>query len=558
VTAPTRSGGVVPATDAVVRNPVLPGFHPDPSILRVGSDYYIATSTFEWYPGVRLHHSTDLVHWRPLGGILTERRLLDLTGADDSAGVWAPHLSYVDGVYHLVFTDVASFSSGYWDSQNYVVTATDPGGPWSDPIALHARGFDPSLFHDADGASWLLWMAADWRTGHDRFGGIRIQRYDRETGALLGQDRLLFEGTPVGMTEAPQIYRRDGWYYLLTAEGGTSWAHQVTVARSRTLLGPYAVAPGGPMLSSAGHPDLVLQKAGHGSLVSTSDGQWYMAHLVARPYSPLGPCVLGRETAIQQVTWGPAGWPRVGDGLPRETVPAPYGAEVSADDPDTLDHDDFDAPDLGPDWSTLRRPATPDWVQLTVRRSHLRIHGGQSPVGRMRPSLVARRVTARHCALETTVDFHPRNFRQLAGLTAYYNTRNWHYAYLTLDDDGRRVLELMSCDGGRRIQHTGCRVDTTGADQVRLRVHFDGPVVRFAYSLTPDSDWRPLPEDLDATILSDEHAARMEDGEPEAWGFTGAFVGLWVQDLGADGGYADFDSATYQVIRSEQPPSPPG
>ena len=550
MTALTRRADVVPATDAVIRNPVLPGFHPDPSILRVGSDYYIATSTFEWYPGVRLHHSTDLVHWRPLGGILTERRLLDLTGADDSAGVWAPHLSHVDGLFHLVYTDVASFSSGYWDSQNYVVTAPDPGGPWSDPIALHARGFDPSLFHDADGTSWLLSMAADWRTGRDRFAGIRIEQYDRETGTLLGDDRLLFEGTPAGMTEAPQLYRRDGWYYLLTAEGGTSWQHQVTVARSRTLLGPYEVAPGGPVLSSAGHPDLALQKAGHGSLVSTPDGQWYMAHLVARPYSPLGPCVLGRETAIQRVTWGPDGWPRVGDGLPCEIVPAPPGAVAGADVPGTPDHDDFDAPVLGPDWSTLRRPATPDWVQLTARPSHLRIHGGQSPVGRRRPSLVARRVTATQCALETTMEFRPRTFRQLAGLTAYYNTRNWHYAYVTLDDDGRRVLELMSCDGGRRIQHTGCAVDITGIDRVRLRVRFDGPVIRFAYSPASGTDWRDLPVDLDATILSDEHAARIEEGEPEAWGFTGAFVGLWVQDLGADGGYADFDSATYRVIES--------
>lgn len=548
----TRGADEVVATGAFIRNPVLPGFNPDPSFLRVGTDYYIATSTFEWYPGVRLHHSTDLVHWRPMGGILTERRLLDLNGAADSAGVWAPDLSYVDGRYHLVYTDVASLSGGYWDSQNYLVTAADLAGPWTDPVALHARGFDPSLFHDADGTSWLLSMTADWRTGRNRFAGIQIQRYDRAERELVGPERLIFTGTSADMTEGPHLYRRDGWYYLITAEGGTSWPHQVTVARSRALLGPYEVAPGGPMLTSAGRPDLALQKAGHGSLVSTPDGQWYLAHLVARPYSPLGPCVLGRETAIQRVTWDPAGWPRIEAGVPLETVPAPNGVQAVADTTDTPDQDDFDAPTLGPDWSTLRRPATPDWVQLTARPSHLRIHGGQSPVGRQRPSLVARRVTAKHCALETTLDFHPRTFRQLAGLTAYYNSRNWHYAYLTLDDDGRRVLELMSCDTGRRTQHTECRVDTTGADRVRLRVHFDGPVIRFAYSLSPTTDWRELPVNLDATILSDEHAARMEDGEPETWGFTGAFAGLWVQDLGADGGYADFDSATYEIIQPHQ------
>ncbi|ROT33767.1 glycoside hydrolase family 43 protein [Micromonospora sp. HM5-17] len=542
-----RAGGFI-------HNPVLPGFHPDPCILRVGTDYYIATSTFEWYPGVRLHHSTDLVRWHPLGGILTECRLLDLRGVVDSGGVWAPDLSYVDGEFHLVYTDVASFGSGYWDSQNYLVTARDLAGPWSDPVPLHARGFDPSLFHDEDGRSWLLSMNADWRTGRNRFAGILIQEYDRATRTLVGPERLIFEGTPAGMTEGPRLYRRDGWYYLFTAEGGTSWPHQVTVARSRTLLGPYQVAPGGPLLTSAGRPDLALQKAGHGSLVCTPEGRWYLAHLVARPYSPLGPCVLGRETAIQRVTWDSAGWPRIDGGIPAETVPAPEAPTGSGPVEPASDHDDFDGATLGPEWSTLRRPATPDWVRLSVRPSYARIYGGQSPVGRQRPSLVARRVTARHCRLEATMEFHPRTFRQLAGVTAYYNTRNWHYAYLTLDDEGRRVLEVMSSDRGRRVQHTACRVDATAADRIRLRVEFDGPIVRFGYAFCPTGrptpsadDWRDLPLELDATILSDEHAAETVDGEPTAWGFTGAFVGLWVQDLGGDGGFADFDSATYTV-----------
>lgn len=554
MTSTAGNGGHAVPENPLIRNPVLPGFHPDPCVLRVGADYYLATSTFEWCPGVRLHHSTDLVHWRPLGGVLTERRLLDLTGAADSAGVWAPDLSYVDGLFHVVYTDVSSFAGGYWDSQNYLTTAADLAGPWSDPVPLHARGFDPSLFHDEDGTSWLLTMNTDWRTGRNRFSGIQIQQYDRAAGKLVGEERLIFEGTSVGMTEAPRLYRRDGWYYLLTAEGGTSWTHQVTVARSRELFGPYEVAPDGPMLSSAGRPDLPLQKAGHGSLVDTPDGQWYLAHLTARPYSPLGPCVLGRETAIQRVTWNDAGWPQVEGGVPAEVVPAP-GAPAAVDRSDgRVDHDDFDAGRLGPEWSTLRRPATPDWVDLSSRPSHLRIHGGQSPVGRQRPSLVARRVTARHCRLETTMEFQPRTFRQLAGVTAYYNTRNFHYAYLTRDDDGRRVLELMSFDQGRRIQHAGCQVDATRAEAVRLRVRFDGPVVRFGYSLrrpagdARDGDgWGEFPVELDATILSDEHAAEAEAGEPTAWGFTGAFVGLWVQDLGADGGFADFDSATYVV-----------
>ncbi|MEO3925504.1 glycoside hydrolase family 43 protein [Micromonosporaceae bacterium B7E4] len=565
MTSARTEPGAVLREQGLIRNPVLPGFHPDPCILRVGSDYYIATSTFEWYPGVRLHHSTDLVHWQPLGGILTERRLLDLGGAGDSAGVWAPDLSYRDGVFYLVFTDVSSFAGGYWDSQNYLTTATDLAGPWSDPVALHARGFDPSMFHDEDGSSWLLSMAADWRPGRNRFAGIQLQRYDRAAGRLVGEERMIFEGTAAGLTEAPRVYRKDGWYYLVTAEGGTSWTHQVTVARSPALTGPYEVAPDGPLLSSAGRPDLELQKAGHGSLVCTPDGQWFMAHLVARPYSPLGRCVLGRETAIQSVTWDEAGWPRIAGGIPAETVPAPVGVTTAGHRPPGtagdrseghVARDDFDGPVLGPDWSTLRRPATPDWVRLDARPSHLRVYGGQSPVGRQRPSIVARRVTAKHCVFDATMEFRPRTFRQLAGITAYYNSGNWHYLYLSVDDDGRRVLDVLSCDTGRLVEHPGCRVDATGVDRVRLRVQLDGPLVRFGYSFRSTSErfesgdeWQDLPVALDATILSDEYTSRSTgEGEPEAWGFTGAFVGLWVQDLGADGAYADFDVATYRTV----------
>jgi xylan 1,4-beta-xylosidase len=522
-------------------NPVLSGFHPDPSILRVDDDYYLATSTFEWYPGVRLHHSRDLVNWRPMGGIINERRLLDLRGCGDSNGIWAPDLSYVDGTFYLVYSDVASFASGYWDPQNYLITANDINGPWSDPVILHAHGFDASLFHDEDGASWLLAMSADWRPGHNRFGGIEIQRYDRARRKLVGKAQIIFTGTEAGLTEGPRIYRRDGWYYLVTAEGGTSWEHQVTVARSRNLHGPYQVDPSGPLLTSVGRPDLRLQKAGHASLVHTQKGQWYLAHLVGRPYTPLGNCVLGRETAIQVVHWPADGWPSIAGGVPADEVPAPDLPEHQWPAEPETDH--FDDPQLGAAWSSLRRPATPDWASLDQRPSHLRIYGGQSPVGKQKPSLIARRVGATRCTLETEFEFNPEDHRQLAGVTGYYNTANWHYAYVTRADDGRAVLEVLSSNSGHRHGHPGVTVDVSQAKRIRLRVTFDGPALGFAYHL--GDGWQEIPLKLDATILSDEHAARVVDGEPAAWGFTGAFLGLWVQDLGNDGAYADFDYATY-------------
>lgn len=530
----------------LIRNPVLTGFHPDPSILRVGDDYYLATSTFEWYPGVRLHHSRDLVHWRALGGALTERRLLDLTGAPDSGGVWAPCLSYAHGRFHLVYTDMNSHGGGFWDAQNYLTTAEHITGPWSDPVALHARGFDPSLFHDADGTSWLLSMTADWRPGHDAFGGIQMQRFDRAGKRLVGDTVTIFDGTEAGVTEAPHLYRKDGWYYLLTAEGGTSYEHRVTAARARRITGPYEADPHGPMLTAHGHPELTLQKAGHGSLVRTPDGGWYLAHLTGRPYTPLGRCVLGRETAIQPVHWSSDGWPRVPGGIPAIEVPAP---DLPAHPFDALpERDDFTTPTLDPPWSTLRRPATPDWVTLAERPSHLRIYGGQSPRGTQRPSLVARRATSRRCTLETVIEFDPLTFRQLGGVTAYYNTHNWHFAHLTRAADGRVVLDVLTCDGGTLAAHPSARVDMTGAGRVALAADLDGPTLTFRYAT--GAGWHTLPVELDATILSDEYAQirSRPDGAPQTWGFTGAFLGLWVQDLGADGGYADFDHARYRAM----------
>jgi len=548
--ATVSTGGAGTTGRRVIRNPVLPGFHPDPSILRVGADYYIATSTFEWYPAVRVHHSTDLVDWRPLGGLLGERRLLDLTGVGDSCGVWAPNLSYAGGEFHLLYTDVATFAGGYWDPQNYLVTAPRLTGPWSDPVVLHGRGFDASLFHDTDGTSWMLSMMADWRPGRDRFAGISMQQYDRHARRLTGPEHVIFRGSGAGLTEAPNVYQKDGWYYLVTAEGGTSWTHRVTVARARQLFGPYQVDPAGAMLTSAGRPELTLQKAGHGSLVETPAGEWYLAHLVGRPYTPLGRCVLGRETALQAVSWTADGWPRVDGGVPAEIVPAPAGSSGPAISPRGQDEeDDFDAPTLGPNWSTLRRPAGPEWIDLATRPSHLRIRGGQSPMARHRPSLVARRVTAQRCTFEAVVEFDPRNYRQLAGVTAYYNTRNWYYLHITAEDDGTPVLGALACDSGKVGVVPGIRQDLTGVRRVGLRIRLNGAALTFAYATDPDasSTWQELGAALDATTLSDEYAARAVDGEPEAWGFTGAFVGLWVQDLGAEGVQADFDSAGYRT-----------
>src|SRR3954466_5084771 len=276
-----------------IENPILKGFNPDPSIVRVGDDYYIATSTFEWFPGVQIHHSRDLVNWRLLSRPLVRPSQLNLLGDGDSCGIWAPCLTYADGLFHLIYTDVKRYGRAsapgagggttFRDFHNYLVTSPTIEGPWSDPIFLNSSGFDPSLFHDDDGRKYLLNMLWDHRPGPIRFAGIMLQEYSVNERKLIGERANIFKGTPLGFTEAPHLYNRNGWYYLLTAEGGTGWGHAVTLARSRTLMGPYELHPEVHILTARNRPDVELQRTGHADLVDTQAGQTYMVYLCGRP-----------------------------------------------------------------------------------------------------------------------------------------------------------------------------------------------------------------------------------------------------------------------------------
>ena len=226
------------------------GFIQTRPILRVGEDYYLAVSSLEWFPGIPVYHSRNLAEWELIGHALTEQRLLNMKGIPDSGGVWAPCLSYSNGIYYLVYSNVKSLVGAFKDTPNYLVSGPSPIGPWSDPVYLNASGFDSSLFHDDDGRKWLLNMVWDHRKGRNPFHGIVIREYDAAERKLVGPTRLIYQGTELGCTEGPHLYKKDGWYYLVTAEGGTGYRHAVTMARSRELFGPYETDPENPILTS--------------------------------------------------------------------------------------------------------------------------------------------------------------------------------------------------------------------------------------------------------------------------------------------------------------------
>jgi xylan 1,4-beta-xylosidase len=516
----------------LIINPILRGFNPDPSILRVGDDYYIATSTFEWFPGVQIHHSRDLVHWRLVAHPLNRRSQLDMRGEQSSGGVWAPCLTYDQGLFYLVYTDVKSKGTIFKDTHNYVVTATDVGGEWSEPVYLNSSGFDPSLFHDDDGRKWLVNMLC---TPKKPFAGIVIQEYDPQRKCLVGPVTNIFAGTKLGKTEGPHLYKRLGRYYLLTAEGGTGLGHAVTVARAGQITGPYEVDPDNPLLTARADRTLALQKAGHGDLVETQDGEWYLVHLGGRPLPNRGVSPLGRETCLQKVVWTSDHWLRLADGgnQPQVTVTPP--SLPNHPWPPEVIRDDFDAPQLNINFQSLRVPLGEDMLSLSERPGYLRLKGHESLSSQFQQSLIARRQQDFCYTAATCVEFEPDNVLQMAGLICIQDTQNFYYLRITRDETVGKCLGIIAARNNQ-FSWPAEEVAITGWLRCHLRVTVNYDQLQFAYS--PDGErWELLGPVLDAATLTGEAA---KEGK-----FTGAFVGLCCQDLSGQHRAADFDYFEY-------------
>jgi xylan 1,4-beta-xylosidase len=508
----------------MIKNPILPGFNPDPSICRIENDFYIATSTFEWFPGVQIHHSRDLENWNLIGHALNEKRVLDLRGVPSSGGVWAPALNYYDGLFYLCYTVVHQHEAATKDTPNFLITAPSINGPWSDPVLINSSGFDPSLFHDDDGKKYWLNMVWDHRPNKHPFYGIALQEYDPLAQSLTGASHIIFKGSPLGLTEGPHIYKRNGYYYLLTAEGGTEYEHAVTLARSRDLLGPYEVHPQNPILTSSGNLELVLQKAGHASLVETKEGEWYMPHLCGRPLPGSKNCNLGRETSIQRVEWRADDWLYLaGQGNnPLEEVPSP-NLEVHTW-PSLSERIPFDSPHYaiprGPTNSVINQP------------QKLTLLGCESLESNFEQAMLARRLVNQQAIITTKMNFEPSCFQQMAGLAAYYNTYLFHYLYLSRDEKEGLCMQIHSCDDGISSFPLGEEIIPVSKGELFLRATFNNCDLQFQFS-EDGEHFKNAGPNLDASILSDDHGKH--------WGFTGTFVALACQDLTGNRLPASFD-----------------
>ena len=406
------------------QNPIIPGFYPDPSICRVGEDYYLVNSSFEYFPGVPIFHSRDLVHWRQIGHCLTRSSQLPLGKAWSSEGIYAPTIRYHQGVFYMTTTNVS-------EGGHFYVHTQDPAGEWSEPLWVDQEGIDPSLFFDEQGTVYFTSQGRQ---------GITQSLIDVATGQRLTEPRVIWTGSGAKSPEGPHLYHIHGRYYLLVAEGGTEYGHMETIARSDSPWGSFENSPRNPILThrSTGSP---IQATGHGDLVQAHDGSWWIVFLGIRPHG-YPPCYhLGRETFLAPVVWADDGWPVVGqngqaalemeaEGLPTCSPPPSPGAP---------ERDDFDSPRLRLCWNFLRNPHPEDW-SLADRPGWLRLAGSAFTLDdKTSPAFVGQRQCHFECRAATYLEFEPQVDGEEAGLVARMNERH-HYEIAVTRRDGARCV----------------------------------------------------------------------------------------------------------------------
>lgn len=502
-------------------NPILAGFYPDPSITRVGDDFYLVNSTFAYFPGVPVFRSRDLVNWTQIGHVFDRASQLKLDGLGVSRGIFAPAIEHNDGVFYLVTTLVDG-------GGNFVVTAKDPAGPWSDPVWLDFEGIDPSLFFDDDGRAWMVNNGApEGEPLYDGHRAIWLQEFDVASQRMVGPRRVLVNGgvdisqKPVWI-EGPHLFKRDGYYYLNCAEGGTAEDHRQTIFRSRSITGPYEPWSGNPTLTQrdlpADRPDPVTS-TGHADLVDTPAGDWWAVFLGCRPYSD-NHYNTGRETFLLPVSWNDDGWPQIlahGQAVPRVVKqPRLWGmnARVPLTGSFTI-REEFTASRIPSEWMMLRTPRE-RWMSIGGEHGQLWLQPRSDTLaGAGQPAFLARR--QQHAVFEATtqVQFDSADEKAGAGLAVFQNER--HHITLLIERAGtERQVVLRVVNRGESTEAGRLSLGDAADGPVRLRVVCNGPTYTFSCA-SEGGDWRQVGASQDARQLSTKTAG----------GFVGVTVGLY-------------------------------
>jgi len=509
---------------ATFTNPVLTGFHPDPSICRVGDRFYLVVSSFEYFPGIPIFTSTDLVSWTPLGHVLDRPSQLDLSRASASGGIYAPTIRHHDGLFFVTATNVSG-------GGHFIVHASDPSGPWSDPVWVDQDGIDPSLFFE-DGLAYFTSNIEPDPGGphaeHPAFQrGIQQSLVEPKTGRLLGEPRFIWGGTGGRYPEAPHLYRRGDFYYLVLAEGGTEYGHMVTVGRSRSPWGPFEASPHGPLVShrSMASP---LQAVGHADMVTLPNGEWWLVCLGVRPVGQWPRHLLGRETLLAPVHWSEDGWPQVGDrGVIEPELPRP--ALPASPPPPPRPRDDFDEPRLGPQWQFVRRPLD-QTALLGSRQGWLTLATEGTRVAEPFPCFVGRR--QQHYAFDarTRIEYSPARDGEEAGIAVRMNDDHF-FAFGVRRHEGVKQIVLRQVIGRLNI----CTV-VAETDQSDLVLGVRGDSDSYVFSATTGTGTVHTSDPADSRFLATEFAG----------GFTGVFIGLYAECPSGRSTPAHFDWFDYR------------
>jgi alpha-N-arabinofuranosidase len=494
-----------PARITSYRNPVVPGFHPDPSVVRVGDWSYLVNSSFEFFPGVPIHRSRDLVHWEPLGYVLTRDSQLPLQTAGPSGGIFAPTIRYHAGTFYMITTNVSHGGTFY-------VTAKDPAGPWSEPVWLHVPGggIDPSLLFDDDGKVYL--------TSTGSVPGIYESEIDVRSGKLLTQPKIVWTGTGGRYAEGPHLYKVNGRYYLMISEGGTEYGHMVTIARASSPWGPFELCPRNPILTHRNTPlSEPIQATGHADLVQDGEGNWWMVFLGIRPQGGYYWHHLGRETFLAPVRWDAQGWPLVNEGKPIALDMKVQGLPA-APVPAAPARDDFDAPALGPAWNFLRNPVRASY-STTERSGWLTLHPTSVGLGQEKgtsPTFVGQPQALLRGRYAARIDFSPGHVGEEAGLVLYRSP------------NARYELGVRRTAAGREVflrQTVGSELSTVTASapapgNAPLVLEIDARPTRYTFS------WGTSPAAAAAPI----GLVPLGAAEPRliATEVTGGFIGTYV------------------------------
>lgn len=541
----------------MIKNPILPGFNPDPCICRKGEDYYMAVSSFEWFPGIPVYHSKDLKNWELYSHVLTDDVAVDLKKLPSAKGIWAPCLTYCEkeDLFYVVYGVMNSMNARYFDVDNYLITAKDIKGPWSESVYIHSSGFDASILHDDDGRKYIVSLEWETREGYEKPGAICMVEYSSEKKEIVGYPKRIWSGgTDRGCIEAPHLTKRGDYYYIMCAEGGTGYGHSVTMGRAKEVWGPYEGDPTNPILTSIPgdfyerhdpdhlkpkyfNPESVLQKSGHGSYVETQLGEVYLVHHTARPFVPELRCTLGRETAIQKMKWTDDGWLRMYDdsNLAKEYVAESKLPEYKV--PQIPNFDDFDGEELGIQYYAPRI-APSSFADVKARPGFVRIRGQESRCSLNKVSILARKLTSVYAKVTTKMEFKPEVHQHSAGLIMYYDNMNYIYLRKYYSETlGQSALSIIHLENGEKTEFLNTRIPVDECP-IYLRLNVEGRQSYFEWSYDGEA-YNKIGKVFDTTKFSDEYCKYGE--------FTGTFVGMTCADRVLHKHYADFDFFNYEA-----------